>query len=278
MTLAAGPGFERGQAQADDLRPYSERRDKGVSDMAFEEPAGTVSDVLDARRALAAALKTPRWMLVFFVLGGAAAIAAATGGGLSPSGIAISVVIVLAMIYLPIVVLVRQRRTLGVRLRRRRRTRRRWLFTWLVFVVFVATAYGLMWVLPLGTPLAYAVEFFAATVILATYMSIATRDPVGNNASRLVLAEDRPGEFDQLIAPRSRLKLCTDLAAIEEIDLGLLAHCLQQHPDALMSIIAELAAVQYVCVRDDRRRWISLTPDGRIRVRRHLAALLAGTV
>jgi hypothetical protein len=44
-----------------------------------------------------------------------------------------------------------------------------------------------------------------------------------------------------------------------------------------MSVIAELAAAQYFCVRNDRRRWISLTPDGRTRVRRHLAALLAGT-
>jgi hypothetical protein len=59
-------------------------------------------------------------------------------------------------------------------------------------------------------------------------MAVNTRDPVGNNAARLVLAEDRPGRFDGLIASRSRLQMCTDLAAIEEIDLGLLAHCLQQ--------------------------------------------------
>jgi hypothetical protein len=204
--------------------------------------------------------------------------AALTGGGLTGSGFATAVVIILATIYVPIFVLVRQRRALGVRLRRRRRTRRRWLFTWLVFFVFVGTAYGLMWVLPLGTPLAYVVEFLAAAVILGIAMAVNTRDPVGENAARLVLAEDRPGEFDQLIASRSRLQLCTCLAAIEEIELGLLAHCLHQHPDALIADITGLAAAQYVWGQPDAGHlWTSLTPDGLIRYRRHLAALLAAT-
>jgi hypothetical protein len=212
------------------------------------------------------------------VVGGAAAMAALTGGGLTGSGFATAVVIILATIYLPIFVLVRQRRALGVRLRRRRRTRQRWVFTWLVFVVFVGTAYGLEWVLPLGTPLAYAVEFLAAAVILGIAMAVNTRDPAGNNAARLVLAEDHPGQFDQLIASRSRLQLCTCLAAVEEIELGLLAHCLQQHPDALIADITGLTAAQYVWGQPDAGRlWASLTPDGLIRYRRHLAALLAAT-
>lgn len=247
--------------------------------MVVHDAPGSVSNVLDARRALAAALKAPRWIQPVTVTGGAAAIAAVTGGGLTLLGLAAAVVITLMTIYAPILVLLRQRRALGVRLRRHRRTRRRLLFAWLVFVVFFGTTYGLMWVLPLRTPLAYAVEFLVAAVIFGGYMSVATRDPAANNAALLVLPEDRPGQFDPLIAPRTRLVLCTDLAAIEEIDLGLLAHVLRQHADGLMPHIAELAAAQCVCVRDDGgRRWISLTPDGRIRFRRHLAALPAGTV
>jgi hypothetical protein len=244
--------------------------------MVSDDPVGSVSDVLDAWRAVAVVVKAPWWIQPLAVVGGAAAMAALTGGRLTGAGFATAVVIILATIYLPILVLVRQRRVLGVRPRRRRRTKRQWLFTWLVFFVFVGTAYGLMWVLPLGTPLAYAVEFLAAAVILGIAMAVNTRDPVGNHAARLVLAEDQPGQFDQLIASRSRLKLCTSLAAIEEIELGLLAHCLGQHPDALISDIAELVAAQYVWGRpDDGRAWTSLTPDGRIRYRRHLAALLA---
>jgi hypothetical protein len=244
--------------------------------MAFEDPPGSLSDALDARRALAAAVKAPWWQAPLFVVGGAAAIAAAIGGGVYPSGLAIAVVIMLVTIYLPIVVVARRRRALGVRLRRRRRTRRQLLFSWLVLVVFVAATSGLVLVLPLGTPLAYAGEFLAAAPILAAYLAVATRDPVGNNAARLVRAEDRPGQFDWLIASRTRLQLCTCLAAIEEIELGLLAHCLQQHPYALTPHIAELAEAQDVSARHDAgRQWVCMTPDGRTRFRRHLAALLA---
>lgn len=204
--------------------------------------------------------------------------AALTGGRLTLSGFATAVVIILATIYLPIFVLGRQRRALGVRPLRRQRTTRQWLFTGLVFVVFVGTAYGLEWVLPLGTPLAYTVEFLAAAVILGIAMAANSRDPVGNDAAGLVLAEDRPGEFDQRIASRSRLMLCSCLDAIEEIELGLLAHCLQQQPDALIDDITKLTAAQYVWGQpDEGRLWASLTPEGRIRYRRHLAALLAAT-
>jgi hypothetical protein len=246
--------------------------------MVSDDPVGSVSDVLDAWRALAAAVKAPWWMQPLAVVGGAAAMAALTGGGLSGTAFFTAVVIMLATVYLPILVVVRQRRVLGVRLRRGRRTRQRWLLAWLVFFVFVGTAYGLMWVLPLGTPLAYAVEFVAAAVILGSYMAISTRDPVGSDAGRLVLPEDYPGEFDPLIASESRLKLCTGLAAIEEIELGLLAHCLGQQRDAFIADIAELARAQYVWGRHDAGRdWTSLTPDGRIRYRRHVAALLAGS-
>ncbi len=244
--------------------------------MASDDPPGSVADVLDAWRALAAVVKAPWWMGPLAVVGGAAAMAALTGGGLTGTGFATAVVLMLATIYLPILVLVRQRLAMGVRLRRRRRTRRQWQLAWLVFFVFVGTAYGLTWVLPLGTPLAYTVQFLAAAVILGTYMAINTRDPVGNDAGRLVLAEDHPGQFDQLIASRSRLRLCTSLAAIEEIELRLLAHCLGQHRDALIPDIAELARAQYVWGRHDAgRHWAALTPDGRTRYRRHLAALLA---
>jgi hypothetical protein len=246
--------------------------------MAVEEPAGSLSDVLDARNTLAAAVKAPWWVRPLAVVGAGAAIAAAIGSGLTAVGLAIAVLIMLTTIYVPAFVLVRQRRTLGVRLRRRRRTRRQWRFTWLMFVVFVATANGLMFVLPLGTPLAYVVEFVAAALIYGTYLAINTRDPVKNNAARLILPEDRPGEFDYLFGSRSRLKLGTCLGAIAEIELGLLAHCLQQHPYALTPDLTELTAAQYVCFRDDDgRRWLSMTPDGRIRFRRHLAALLAVT-
>jgi hypothetical protein len=241
-----------------------------------DELPGSVSDVLDAWRTLAAAVKAPWWMQPVAVVGGAAGMAAFTAGGLTGTGFATAVVIMLATIYLPIFVVVRQRLAMGVRLRRRRRTRQRWLFAWLVFFVFIGTAYGLMWVLPLGTPLAYAVEFAAGAVILGSYMAISTRDPVGDDASRLVLPEDRPGQFDQLIASRLRLKLCVTLAAIEEIELGLLAKCLGQQRDALIPDIAELARAQYVWGRHDAGRdWAALTPDGRTRYRRHLAALLA---
>jgi hypothetical protein len=241
-----------------------------------DELPGSVSDVLDAWRTLAAAVKAPWWMQPVAVVGGAAGMAAFTAGGLTGTGFATAVVIMLATIYLPIFVVVRQRLAMGVRLRRRRRTRQRWLFAWLVFFVFIGTAYGLMWVLPLGTPLAYAVEFAAGAVILGSYMAISTRDPVGDDASRLVLPEDRPGQFDQLIASRLRLKLCVTLAAIEEIELGLLAKCLGQQRDALVPDVAELARAQYVWGRHDAGRdWAALTPDGRTRYRRHLAALLA---
>jgi hypothetical protein len=244
--------------------------------MTSDDPQGSVADVLDARRALAAAVKAPRWMQPLAVVGGAAAMAVFTGGGLTGAGFVTALVIMLATIYLPILVVVRQRRAMGVRLRRRRRTRRRWLLAWLVFFVFVGTAYGLMWVVPLGTPLAYAVEFLAGAVILGSYMAVATRDPVGNDVARLVLAEDYPGQFDPMIASRSRLKLCVSLAAIEEIELGLLARCLGQHLNDLVSDVAELARAQYLWGRHDNGRdWTSLTPDGRIRYRRHLAALLA---
>jgi drug/metabolite transporter (DMT)-like permease len=185
--------------------------------MPPDEPAGSLSDVLDARRTLAAALKVPRWIGPLAVLGGAAAMAALTGGKLTGAGFATAVLIILATIYVPILVLVWRRRALGVRLRRRRPTKQRWLFTGLMFVVFVGTAYGLMRVLPLGTPLACSVEFVAAAIILGISMAVNARDPVGNNAGRLVRAEDYPGEFDELIASRLPLKLCTSLAAIEEI-------------------------------------------------------------
>ena len=231
--------------------------------MALDDPAGSVSDVLDARRVLAAAVKAPRWMQPLAVVGGAAAMAALTGGGVTAAGFTTAVVIILATIYLPILMLVRRRRALGVRLRRRRRTKRRWLVTWLVFVVFVGTAYGLEWVLPLGTPMAYAVEFLAAAATSGTFMAVNTRDPVGNNAGRLVLAEDRPGQFDELIASRSRLKLCTCLAAIEEIELVLLAQCLQQGRDALIPDIAELVAAQYVCGLARRRTELDLVDTRR---------------
>jgi hypothetical protein len=243
--------------------------------MALEEPAGSVSDALDARDALAAAVKAPWWVRPLAVVGAAAAMAAAIGSGVTGAGIATAVVIMLATIYVPALVLFRQRTTLGVRLRRRRRTRRQWLFTWLMFVVFVATADGLMFVLPLRTPLAYVVEFVATALIYGTYLAISTRDPVKNNAARLILPEDRPGEFDYLFGSRSRLKLGTCLAVIAEIELGLLAHCLRQHAFALTPDLTELTAAQYVRFRDDGgRRWLSITPDGRVRFRRHLAALL----
>ncbi|HEY9302955.1 MAG TPA: hypothetical protein VIO95_01530 [Mycobacterium sp.] len=246
--------------------------------MVSDDSAGSVSDVLDARRTLAAVVKAPWWMQPVAVVGGAAAMAAFTAGGLTGTGFATAVVIMLATIYAPIFVVVRRRLAMGVRLRRHRRTTRRWLLAWLVFFVFVGTAYGLMWVLPLGTPLAYTVEFLAAAVILGSYMAISTRDPVGNDAGRLVLAEDYPGQFDQLIASRLRLKLCVSVAAIEEIELGLLAHCLGQPRDALIPDIAELARAQYLWGRHDAGRdWVALTPDGRTRYRRHLAALLAGS-
>ena len=243
--------------------------------MVSDDPQGSVSDVLDAWRVLAAVVKAPWWMQPLAVVGGAAAMAALTGGGLSGTGFVTALVIMLVTIYLPIFVVVRQRLALGVRLRRRRRTTRRWLLAWLVFFVFVGTAYGLMWVLPLGTPLAYAAEFAACAAILGSYMAVATRDPVGNDAGRLVLAEDYPGQFDPLIASPLRLKMCTSLAAIEEIELGLLAHCLGQQPDALIPDVAELARAQYVWGRHDAgRNWTALTPDGRVRYRRHVAALL----
>ena len=140
--------------------------------MVSGDPPGSVSDVLGARRALAAALKAPRWVQPVTVAGGAAAIAAVTGSGLTLLGLAAAVVIMLMTIYAPILVVVRGRRTLGVRLRRHRRTRRRLIFAWLVFVVFFATTYGLMWVLPLRTPLAYAVEFLVATVIYLVIESV----------------------------------------------------------------------------------------------------------
>ncbi|MGB6209802.1 hypothetical protein [Mycobacterium sp.] len=243
--------------------------------MVSDHPAGAVSDVLDAWRVLAAVVKAPWWMAPLAVVGGAAAMAALTGGGLTGTGFVTAVVLMLATIYLPIFVLVRQRRAMGVRLRRRRRTRRQWLLAWLVFFGFVGTAYGLMWVLPLGTPLAYAVQFLASAVILGTYMAINTRDPIGNDAGRLVLPGDYPGALDERIASRSRLKLCACLAAIDEIELGLLAHCVQQQPDALLSDVADLVAAQVVWGRHDAgRNWTSLTPEGRARYRRHLAALL----
>ena len=106
--------------------------------MFSDDPPGSLSDVLEARRALAAALKAPLWSQSLTLVGGAAAIAAVTGGGLTAAGLAAAVVIMLATVYLPIVVVVRGRRALGVQLRRHRRTRRRLLFAWLVFVVLVA--------------------------------------------------------------------------------------------------------------------------------------------
>jgi hypothetical protein len=243
--------------------------------VVVDDPPGLPSDALDAWHALAAVVKAPWWVRPLAVVGAAAAVAAAIGSGVTAAGIATAVVIMLATIYVPAFVLVRQRRTLGVRLRRRRRTRRQWLFTWLMFVVFVATANGLLFVLPLRTPLAYVVEFVAAALIFGTYIAINTRDPVKNNAARLILPEDRPGEFDYVFGSRSRLKLGTCLGAIAEIELGLLGHCLQQHPYALTPHLTELTTAQYVCFRDDDgRRWLAMTPDGRVRFRRHLAALL----
>jgi hypothetical protein len=245
--------------------------------MAFDQPVGSVSDVLDARRAVAAAVKEPWWVRPLFVVGGAAAMAVAIGGGVSPSGLIIAAVIMLATIYLPIVVVIRRRLARGVRLHRRRRTRRQLLLSWLTLVVFVAATSGVALVVPLGTPLAYASEFVVAAVTLAAYLAVATRDPVGNNPARMVLAEDRPGQFDPLIASQSRLRLCTCLAVIAEIELGLLAYCLQRHPYDLTPDLTELTAAHYVRFRDDEhgRRWLALTPEVRTRFRRHLAALLS---
>ena len=118
--------------------------------MTLDEPAGSLSDALGARQALADAVKAPWWVRPLAVAGAAAAISAAIGSGVTAAGITTAVVIMLATIYVPAFVLVRQRLAMGVRLRRRRRTRRQWLFSVLMFVVFVVTADGLMLVLPLG--------------------------------------------------------------------------------------------------------------------------------
>jgi hypothetical protein len=66
--------------------------------MALGDPPGSVSDVLEARRALAAVIKAPRWVLVLAVAGAAAATAALAGGGLMWSGLVIAAMIALATI------------------------------------------------------------------------------------------------------------------------------------------------------------------------------------
>jgi DNA-binding MarR family transcriptional regulator len=226
-------------------------------------------------------VKVPAWVLVFYAVAGAAAMAVLTGGGRNSWGriVAVFIVVLLAVV-LAVVLRVRWRRS-RVRRRRRRLTRRLLMLMVLVYVVFTAVAYGLEWVLPLGTPLAYAVQFLAGAVILGAFIAVANRDPAAKDAARLLRAEDRPGEFDQLIASRSRLMVCAGLAPIKEIEVGELANCLQQDPGALTTEITELAAAQYVSTRADGelagRQWVSLTPEGRTRYHHHLAALVDGT-
>jgi hypothetical protein len=61
--------------------------------MALEDAPGSLSDVLEARRALAAVIKALRWVLVLAVLGAAAATAALAGGGSMWSGLVVAAMI-----------------------------------------------------------------------------------------------------------------------------------------------------------------------------------------
>jgi DNA-binding MarR family transcriptional regulator len=88
-----------------------------------------------------------------------------------------------------------------------------------------------------------------------------------------------PGDIDELISSCQRLKVCTALAAIEQIDVGLLAKTLQLSTAALGEQITQLVAACHVCTRpdaeDQRHQWISLTDTGRTAYSGHVRALLA---
>jgi hypothetical protein len=241
--------------------------------------------VRGARRALHRAVGAPWWMSTLVVAGLAGAVASIFGGALTfPAGLALAGVLVAAFVLVPGVLVKRRRRTLRVRFvsqtERVLLYRIAWYMT-LTVTVMVATA--LKYVLPPATVLAYGVQFLTVGVLIGLCVwGIPRTKRYAYGARRALLkGQGRPGDIDELISPRQRLKVCTALAAIEQIDVDLLAKTLRLSSAALGEQITPLIAARHVCTRPDaedrRHPWISLTDTGRAAYSGHLRALLAAS-
>jgi len=217
------------------------------------------------------------------MVGLAGAVASIFGGALAlPAGLALAGVPVAALILVPGVLVKRRRRTLRVRFVSQLERVLPYRIAWYVtLTITVMVALVLKYVLPPATLLAYAVQFLTAAVLIGWCVwGIPRTKRYTYGARRAVLkGQGRPGDIDELIRPRQRLKVCTALGAIEQIDLGLLAKTVQLRTAALGEQITPLVAARYVCIRPDaedpRHQWISLADAGRAAYIGHFRALLA---
>jgi hypothetical protein len=253
--------------------------------VALDDSTGSLADVRDARRALHRAVGAPWWMSTLVVVGLAGAVASIFGGALTfPSGVALAGALVAAFILVPGVLVKRRRRTLRVRFVSQTERVLPYRIAWYVtLTVTVMVAMVLKYVLPPATVLAYAVQFLTAAVLIGLCVwGIPRTKRYTYGARRAVLkGQGPPGDIDELISPCRRLKVCTALAAIEQIDVGLLAKTLQLSTAALGEQISPLVAARHVCTRPDaqdpRHRWIALTDTGRMAYSGHVRALLAAS-
>lgn len=84
--------------------------------------------------------------------------------------------------------------------------------------------------------------------------------------------------FDPIIHAPLRLRLCSILAAVDEVEFSVIREQLEVSDSALSKHITTLSDSSYVKVRkgrvgDRRTTWISLTKTGNNALRGHLAAL-----
>lgn len=85
-------------------------------------------------------------------------------------------------------------------------------------------------------------------------------------------------QFDSVIHPEQRMRICAFLLPNEEVAFSILRDSLGLSESALSRQLKILVAANYATVRREKgvprpRAWVSLTPQGRQATRSHLAAL-----
>lgn len=223
---------------------------------------GTLADVCDARRALLAVFE-PRWVRGLVCVAGPvllAVLAAPDGSAAVAAG---------AVLLAGQIALLRWQYTRAVRPQPIRLWSTRVYVVWFGLVAaFLAVLTAARAVLPY--PQAAAVMFVVGVVLLTAGHTVAWHsDPFG-------LAElgDEPAVWDPLIGPRQPLAVCAVLAAVDAADAGLLARTVRLSGDGLDVQTAGLRDAGYLdVVAEGPRRWVGLTPAGRVAYRGHLAAL-----
>jgi hypothetical protein len=251
--------------------------------LADDEASGALRDVRDARRSLHEAVAAPWWVSTLVVVGVAGAVASIYGGALTFAAALAAVAFVGAFVVLPAPFVRRwRRRELGVRfVSQAERVVRYRIARAVTFTLIVMVATVLKFALPPATVLTYAAQFAVAGALFSLYVwGMPRTHYYAYGLSRAVLkGHGPPGDIDELIRLRLRLKVCSVLAAIEEIDFGLLAEILRVNPAVLGEQMVALTNAQYAQARpnteDSRRQWLSITKTGRQAYARHVYALAA---